>query len=272
MILTLRILADAKQVEKVLLIGSHGNSADADEKSVDSIPKDVAAKIAADISASLSNINGAGYSQVLLALLKDALKSKVSIRTSLLMEYTTRRKLDNFRKIFQRQQSTISPIPIYPSKRDLVLLAAGIWPGYFRNKVFVEHAQDQGIAIYLDVSGSVNRYLPEIFGILQHLRRDIRSIYQFSNVVVETDFATLMQGHIKTSFGTDFDCVAASIQEKNYDKAIVITDGYASMKPEHQKTLSDRHVKILTILYGSSTTCDVLTPFGPVLKLSEVTI
>lgn len=266
---TLKILVDRKEIGNVLLIGSHGKYPN---KEADPIPKDILAKIAADITTSLKDINHAVFSQVLLDLLKESLKTKMSIRKSLLADYTTRRKIDNFREFFQRPQNTISPIPIYPSKRDLVLLSCDIWPGYFRNKIFKDESQKKGIAIYLDVSGSVNQYLPEILGILNHLKNDIRLIYQFSNVVVETNFKLLIDGKIKTSYGTDFDCVAESAVENNYDKLIVITDGYASMKPENQQELLKRRIKILTILYGGSTTCDDLKQFGPLMELSTVTV
>ena len=269
---TLKILVGRKEIGSVVLIGSHGKHPNNKQEEAKTIPRDVVAKIAADIANNLPDSSSAGYSQVLLDLLKESLKTKMSIRKSLLADYATRRKIDNFREFFQRPQSTISPIPIYPSKRDLVLLACDIWPGYFRNKSLKEHSEKKGIAIYLDVSGSVNKFLPKILGILNHLKNDIRSIYQFSNVVVETNFKTLMDGKIQTSYGTDFDCVAESAVENNYDKLIVITDGYASMKPENQQELLKRKVKILTILYGGGSDCDDLKQFGPLMELSTVTV
>ena len=169
------LLVDRKEIGQVILLGSHGKNTDTDKDHSDSLPKDIVAKIAADISNSLQNANLSGYSQVLMDLLKDSLKTKMSIRKSLLADYATRRKIDNFREYFKRPQNRISPIPIYPSKRDLVLLACNIWPGYFRNKIQQDHVETKGIAIYLDVSGSVNKYLPEILGILNHLKNDIRS-------------------------------------------------------------------------------------------------
>jgi hypothetical protein len=269
---TLKILVDRKEVGQVILLGSHGKNADAGKTPADILPKNIVAKIAADISSSLQNANLSGYSQVLMDLLKESLKTKMSIRKSLLADYATRRKIDNFREYFKRPQNRISPIPIYPSKRDLVLLACNIWPGYFRNKIQQDHVETKGIAIYLDVSGSVNKYLPEILGILNHLKNDIRSIYQFSNIVAETDFKILMVGKIKTSYGTDLDCVAGSVIKNNYDKLIVITDGFASMKPDNQQELLKRKVKMLTILYGGGHSCDDLKQFGPQMELSDVTV
>ena len=81
-----------------------------------------------------------------------------------------------------------------------------------------------------------------------------------------------MVGKIKTSYGTDLDCVAGSVIKNNYDKLIVITDGFASMNPENQHELLKRKVKILTILYGGGYTCDDLKQFGPQMELSDVTV
>ena len=86
------------------------------------------------------------------------------------------------------------------------------------------------------------------------------------------DNLRLMEGKIQTSYGTDFDCVAESALDNNYDKLIVITDGYASMKPENQQELLKRRVKILTILYGGGSGCDDLKQFGPLMELSTVTV
>ena len=56
------------------------------------------------------------------------LKTHQGLKRALLEHYTTRRKVDRFRQTLQRPRVSVSPIPIQPSKRDFVLLAAGIPP------------------------------------------------------------------------------------------------------------------------------------------------
>ena len=76
---------------------------------------------------------------------------------------------------------------------------------------------------------------------------------------------------IRTTYGTDFDCVAASILERGYPEAVVITDGYADMTEEHAEALKRRKVSILTVIFGDGDEeCDALLPFGPVMKLEDV--
>ena len=75
----------------------------------------------------------------------------------------------------------------------------------------------------------------------------------------------------RTSYGTDFGCVATSILERGYPKAVVITDGYADMTEEHAEALKKRKVSILTVIFGDGDDeCEALTPFGPVMKLEDV--
>jgi hypothetical protein len=65
--------------------------------------------------------------------------------------------------------------------------------------------------------------------------------------------------------------VAASILERGYPKAVVITDGYADLTEEHVEALKSRKVEILTVVFGDGDEeCEALKPFGPVMKLEDV--
>ena len=164
-----------------------------------------------------------------------------------------------------------SPIPIYPSKRDLVLLASGVWPCYFHNHACRMTSRDRGLAIYLDVSGSVNEHLPKILGVLRSLRNELTTIFQFINKVVETSFETLLNGNIQTTYGTDFDCIARHILDHGFDKAVIITDGYASMSDGLKHQLKNYGLVTLTILFDDAQTCEDFAQFGEVVLLADVT-
>jgi hypothetical protein len=79
------------------------------------------------------------------------------------------------------------------------------------------------------------------------------------------------KGKVESTYGTDFDCIAASILEKEFGKAVVLTDGYASLKEENAEKLKRAGVKVLTILFGGKTDCEEFAPFGPVMQLEDVT-
>lgn len=272
LIQTLKILTPTENLEIVLLIGDHG-SRDGKEGGLEGLSNQTLGKIAEDLKRSLGSGQGgrhAGYGSCLADMFVEALRTHLSIKRALLQKFATKRKVDRFKELFHEHRISVSPIPMYPSKRDLVLLASGIWPGHFHNQIQTPRTRNLGLAIYLDVSGSVNEYLPKILGILKGLRKEITSVFQFSNKVVETSFESLLKGEIRTTYGTDFDCVAQSILERGFDKAIVITDGYASMMDELKAKLKDQALKTLTILFDDAQSCPDFALFGDVVRLDEV--
>ena len=167
-------------------------------------------------------------------------------------------------------QRRISPLPLYPSRRDMVLLAEGAYPLHYHHLIYQETVDRQGVAIYLDVSGSVTSFLPRIIGVLRRLRGRMASIYQFSTKVVETSLEDLLAGEIRTTYGTDFDCVARSILDQGFEKSIVITDGYAGLSDNLRDELLQKQTKLLTVLFGHARGCPPLAPLGEVVQLQEV--
>jgi len=271
LIQTLKILAQTENLDSVMLLGTHHGSGDCDGH-LGSLPQEALARFAEDIKRSVRESIGkqAGYSENWMELLMEALQTHLSIRKVLLQKFATKRKIDRFKELFQDRRISVSPIPVHPSKRDLVLLASGVWPCYFHNRLSKLQKRDRGLAIYLDVSGSVNEYLPKILGILKSLRKEITTIFQFSNKVVETSFDELLKGNIQTTFGTDFDCIAQSILERDFDKVVIITDGYASMSDELKQQLKKHGLVTLTILFDNGQSCDDLAEFGEVVQLEEM--
>ena len=115
----------------------------------------------------------------------------------------------------------------------------------------------------------MSAFLPQIVGVLRKLEGKVRSVYQFSNEVVETGMEALLAGEVHTTYGTDFDCVARSILEERYERAIVITDGYARLSSELGDELLQRRGRLLTVLYGHGSKCEPLEPLGQVIRLED---
>jgi hypothetical protein len=269
---TLKALAPNQQ-QHIVLLGSHtpsGDGAGAPREDT-GWPDKITAKVSREILQAIrSSGTSAGYFDNLIDLIVEVLKTKSTIREDLLLGYATRKKLDSFFDEQQRPRRITSPFPLNPSRRDMVLLTAGIWPGLFRNRQPEVTQRRKGIAIYLDVSGSVNDHLPEILGVLVHYRNRIGTIYQFSNRVAEVSFDRLCSGRVHTTYGTDFDCVARSILENEYENAVVITDGYADLDEANAVAFKKGSVCLLTILFGGAEGCKVLEPFGDLLRLDEI--
>ncbi|VGO13882.1 hypothetical protein PDESU_02439 [Pontiella desulfatans] len=262
---TLKMLVP-QSASRPTLIGSHsGGSNHWKPEQLQGIGKEVGRKILGS-----SDCSG-GMFDSLKKMIVEIIKTKRSIRQELLLNYSTRKRLDAFFCSEREMRRTTSPFPINPCRRDMVLLSADIWPGFFRNRQPELKNNREGIALFLDVSGSVNQSLPEICGLLARYRRNLRSVYQFSNAVAEITMDALMRGYVETTYGTDFNCVAQTILTEEFKRAVIITDGYAAMSEQNQTALHDAGVRILTILFGIHNNGKVLEPFGEVMNLNEIT-
>ena len=272
---TLKILTGGMSVPAIALLGSHGDSAGEQPKENDlsELDTETLGRFAEELKRGIRhNMNRvAGYSQNLHEMFLDALKTHLSIKKTLLQKFATRKKLDDFRQSVEQPRVSVSPIPLRPSKRDLVLLSAGIAPFHYHNRAAGVTTRKQGLAVYLDVSGSVNEHLRHIVGLLQNLKTELRTIFLFSNEVVEAPFQNVLRGQVQTTYGTDFNCIAESILTRGLDKAIILTDGYASLKPELQNDLKRRRVRTFTVLFGGKGDCPEFAPLGGVAQLEDIT-
>ena len=271
----LKVLTPTCDIGAILLLGSHasGNSDHNPASSLTGLPAESLCRIAEDLkrAAQCPGTRMAGQGENLYDLFLDAIKTHLSIRKVLLQKFATKRKVDRFKQSIHQPKIGVSPVPLHPSKRDFVLLAAGIPPFHYHNHVQRVATKEHGLAVYLDVSGSVNEHLPEIVGVLSSLRAELTSIFLFSNKVVEIPFKALLAGQVHTTYGTDFDCIADSIVERDLDKAVILTDGYASLQTEHSERLKQSRVRTLTVLFGGKTDCDEFAPFGDVVQLADIT-
>ena len=271
MIQSLKVLAEGVELEPVLLLGNHGAGDPVSGEGME-LPAEAVENLAQGMKVALGKCNLASSNPSLCDMLTEVLKSHLSLKRRMLRDFTTNSAVARFRTPASRHARQSSPIPISPGKRDLVLLAAGVYPVYFHNRLTQLSQERKGLAVYLDVSGSVNKHLPDIVGILKNMRSDIGSVFLFSNKVAEMPFTELVdKGKVETTYGTDFDCIAESILDKGFGKAVVLTDGYAGLKEENGEKLKRAGVRVLTVLFGGKVDCDEFAPFGPVMQLDDVT-
>jgi len=267
---SLKVLTPSEAKQDIVLLGNHGNSSESD-KHPSQLPQDTLSNVAEDLRRVVkSQSKEAGYSEHIWEQFLDVLNNQIQLKRAILDRFVTKQKLENFLSSAKRPRVSVSPIPLQPSKRDLVLLAASIPPLHYHRHTQEWHEKKQSLAVYLDVSGSVNEYLPKIVGMLQDLRETLTSIFLFSNQVVEIPFKKLLQGHITTTYGTDFDCIAESILERELERAIIVTDGYASLKEDLKQALEAKKLMTLTVLFGGKSDCPEFAETGDVLQLNDV--
>ena len=261
----LRVLVPSeREARTIVLLGSHGSPATG--------PAAVAVEgMADDLEKALDRGKVAGIGGGLIDLFRKRIAGAAAIKRAVLRRYTTARRLDHFVEPLRSRHMGVSPIPISPSKRELVLLHAGLLPPHFRRPIVLETTTRKGLAVYLDVSGSVQEHLPRILGVLARLEDVLASVFLFSTAVREIPFRQLLAGRISTTYGTSFDCVANSIVENGFERAVVLTDGYAYLTAGPNDALRASGARVLTILFGGSTRCPSLAPFGEVLELEDVT-
>ena len=260
------------------LIGTHVKvvSGSGDGDNVDAyidgeIPTDLMRGLEKSIKERISG-NAAGFSEFVNRVLVEASKRMYKLKDRLLFNYRVRNSINKFLDIVDVQETRLSPVPVAPSRKDLIMLCAGFYPLYFHNRIVDSDLieKNNGVVIYVDVSGSVESFLPDILAVLKIFRGEINQLYMFSNKVVQTPIEDFVAGKIDTTYGTDFDCIAKNMLENNYDKAVIFTDGYASMHKENMDRLKKINAKTFTVIFDNGHMDNVLKNFGPVVDLKEI--
>jgi len=200
----------------------------------------------------LSAMPKAGFGTLILNTLIRVIENNRIIRTHVLRQFSINSKLNKIAQLIDEEETVTDVLPIRPSKSDLALVASGYIPVFWHNYDEAKSSDlGGGLAVYLDVSGSVMEDLPVIIGLLKRLKKNIQTIFCFSNKVVEKSLSDLIQGNIDTTGGTDFDCIVEHAVKNEYSKVILFTDGWASISAENQ-TLAKRNIKdAAVILFGS---------------------
>jgi hypothetical protein len=106
--------------------------------------------------------------------------------------------------------------------------------------------------VYLDVSGSMQNLLPSLLGLLvPYALKGYTVVYQFSNKVEPMPTEQLKRGQVKSTMGTDINCVLRHILEtKPYArKALIVTDGYTGKPhPEYTRAIRERGIRLYVVL------------------------
>lgn len=141
-----------------------------------------------------------------------------------------------FDPLHRRQSPALRPesgVVPHIGRREAFLLAAGYYPAFYRALMPAIDDDHRRVHLYVDVSGSVEPYLSDLFGLIAHLGDWLGpQVYAFSNEVVPLDLEAVRRGEYRTTWGTDFDCIARHALEHKFRRILVMTDGYASLDPD----------------------------------------
>lgn len=129
----------------------------------------------------------------------------------------------------------IGVVPFW-GRKELFLHRGGYRPVFFPNPVVSRDWSNHKVHLYIDVSGSTRRLWDLLYGLVLHLRDEIgEPFYLFSNQVGAIGLNELKNGRVRTTGGTDFDCVFEHARANHFRKILVITDGHAGLRGNYQK-------------------------------------
>ncbi len=142
---------------------------------------------------------------------------------------------------------TVVP-PATLSRRDLVSIATGRIPPFFAIPV-PEENKDKSF-VYIDVSGSTWHAQPWMYSVISGLRKYVAPrVFLFSNDISEITLEDVAKGKVDTTGGTDFDCVVEHLlKDDDVTKAVLFTDGIASLSKENLKKLKASKKSIVGVM------------------------
>lgn len=145
------------------------------------------------------------------------------------------KNLGEYRRKERRPIPGITGTGVLPNSRDRMIhskrllgLPTTIWSqkGTFKARVPEKRVKAH---IYIDVSGSMSEVLPYLLSlIVPYVRNGLAEVFQFSTRVAPMPLEDLQRGTVRSSFGTQINCVLKHVitQEEVIERVLVITDGF----------------------------------------------
>ena len=222
-----------------------------EDTEVEEIPEDLADDMRdALIQAMRAGGKEAGMSGIIFDNMVEVIESSKSVQMHALQAFACDHKVNQIKSMFVKERKISSMVPLQPSNKELVLLAAGMTPIRWTNRKVQKDHLNRNIAVYLDVSGSVHSHLPKLLGVIANLRQNIKTVYCFSNEVHAHSMTELNEGKFRTTGGTDFDCIVDHAVENEIDKMIILTDGCAWISPKQKEEAREKIKDAAIIFFG----------------------
>jgi hypothetical protein len=184
-----------------------------------------------------------------IGILKGRLKRKREIEKALIEQsrQSISSKIETALKGMFPRIPLMTPIPNLRDRSAVTAMEMGLYKPFYRNPLL---PKDYGVcSIYLDVSGSMGGYVRLVYKVATDCQEYLEDkIHLFSNVIESISKEELLKGVMKSTGGTDFDIIIAHMAKSNIKKAVVFTDGYASISPASLNTLKRLDMNIITVL------------------------
>jgi hypothetical protein len=229
---------DEFEADSVSLLGAHGDT-DADRQAIQgSRDRDAAELLAAALEPLRGQLPGCG-DHLGLTQVRDAARTPAleqALRT--LLRKAIKPSGAGGTRVSWRQRDVRVVHRMHDRRaacrvQSAALLGAPM-PLLFDGHILERQRVPQQVAIYVDVSGSMDRVLPHLRRALLTLRREIEpTLYWFSNVVVAASAHELETGKVPSTGGTAICAVIAHATQHvpAGGAAIVLTDGHLESVP-----------------------------------------
>lgn len=179
---------------------------------------------------------------------------------------TLRRCLGPQEGHYHRRMRSLVPgiggMGVVPNARDRMVSARKslgvqglLWnqPGLVRARV---HETPSKAHVYLDVSGSMIQLIPHLLSlIMPYVVNGQADVFQFSTYVEHMSLEELRKAHLRTSGGTDINCVLihALDAKPHLRRALILTDGYTGVpRPDLANRATEQNLHIYAVLPAES--------------------
>lgn len=222
--------------DKVILIGEHGEIPDTTEDGtpIPTVFKEQLKEAIKDFikdHQTEKNTKGVGKGNTFQELILNeaiGIDQKLDFQSFKRLSFNS--LMNNVRLVMQETTNEKTKdlfIPARLSRADIFKLMQGNIPMTWDTFVPRLVKTPRKIPIYLDVSGSMHSELPVIIEMILNIRDDIEYVWGFSNEVHKHTMDDLRKKKIKSTYGTDFDCIIQHAVENEFRNILVITDGDA---------------------------------------------
>ena len=151
------------------------------------------------------------------------------------------------RRLVSDPTTVQSPIPS-GCRRSLVLQALGAEPLlHTMSAPWKRHrATGELVHIYLDVSGSMDSVLKDLYGaVLDCEQLVFPTVHLFSTKVADITVRDLRSGKCESTGGTDIACVADHMSKHKVRRAVLVTDGWVGLpQGEHKQVLQSARLAV----------------------------
>lgn len=242
----------------ITLIGDHDFDIDAKKGDGSSVSKEELEQIRNEIkNALLNSLEASGEKNALKRTLISEGAKNNKINLDVLARYRVQSVFKNVKLSAVRRVGKYARIPTIPSvltKFDMVRAAMGIPVALWKALKYKDVYDRELLPIYFDVSGSMDRYIPDIVEMLVNLDEKLEYLWLFSTEIKKHTIQQLKDKEIYTTGGTDFDIVINHAVENNFTNIIVITDGHCSVSVCEDGVKHPNIKEVVTVLIENGTT------------------